>query len=55
MTNPISDKDWEEFIEVVATSIKSHQEPGFIDQVAFSLKGDVYNKFQVSYVSTEFE
>jgi len=46
MANPISEDDWQDFINVVATSVKSHQEPGFIDTVALSLKGDVYNKFQ---------
>ena len=47
MANSISDADWEEFIEVVATSVKGHQEPAYIETVALALKDGVYSKYQV--------
>ena len=40
-------EDWEEFMKVVASAIKSHQEPSFIDTVALALKDGVYDDYQV--------
>ena len=43
----VHDGDWDEFIDVVASGIKSHQDPSFIDTVALALSGEVYTQYQV--------
>ena len=41
------EREFEEFVKVVASAIKSHQEPSFIDTVALALKDGVYDDYQV--------
>ena len=41
------EREFEEFMKVVASAIKSHQEPSFIDTVALALKDGVYDDYQV--------
>ena len=47
MACKVTEEDWNEFVEVVTSSIKGHQEPSFIDTVALALKDGVYNDYQV--------
>ena len=44
----ITDKEWEEFIEVVSKVVRQHPETSFVDTVAMKLDSNVYNDFQVS-------